>query len=210
MARGAAMNSGGSVTHWINEIKEGNREAAQGLWERYFARLVHLARNQLPAQHRRAFDEEDVALSAFHTFCAAAEKGRFPDLSDRDSLWRLLVRMTARKAIDQQRFQRRQKRWGGGVCSESAWGRLECGDDPQMLADVIGNMPSPEFVAMIREQFQRLLDLLQDDDLQALAIAKMVGYSNREIADRLACASRTVERRLRLIRAKCKEEFLDD
>ena len=204
------MNSGGSVTHWINEIKEGNRDAAQGLWERYFARLVHLARNEIPARHRRAFDEEDVALSAFHTFCAAAENGRFPDLSDRDSLWRLLVRMTARKAIDQQRFQLRLKRGGGGVLSESVLGRLECGDDPQALAEVIGNLPSPEFVTMIREEFQRLLDLLNDADLQRLAIAKMEGYSNREIADRMACSPRTVERRLRLIRAKCKEEFLDD
>ncbi len=89
------MSSDGSVTHWIDEIKGGNRDAAQGLWERYFARLVRLARLQISEKNRRVSDEEDVALSVFETFCRAAEDGRFPNLSDRDSLWRLLVRMTA-------------------------------------------------------------------------------------------------------------------
>ena len=106
------MTSDGSVTHWIREIQVGNRTVAQDLWERYFAKLVQLARVELYGAKRQAADEEDVALSVFDSFCRAAEKGRFPDLADRDSLWRLLVRMTARKSVDLRRHETRLRRGG--------------------------------------------------------------------------------------------------
>ena len=67
-----------SVTQWIDRLKAGDPDAAQELWERYFRRLVGLARKKLRAAPRRAADEEDVALSAFDSFCRGAEQGRFP------------------------------------------------------------------------------------------------------------------------------------
>ena len=108
-----------SVTHWIHEIKKGESAAASALWERYFDQLVRLARRKLRGMPCRVADEEDVALSAFDSFCRAAAKGRFPDLADRDSLWRLLLQMTARKAVDLIRYNERKKR---KVFGESAIG----------------------------------------------------------------------------------------
>src|SRR6202034_1431934 len=103
--KGATMASDadGSVTRWIGDLKAGGAAAAQPLWERYFDRLVRLARNKLRARPRRAAveDEEDAALSAFDSFCRGAARGRFPRLTDRDDLWRLLVVLTVRKALDQ-------------------------------------------------------------------------------------------------------------
>src|SRR5438309_1437776 len=91
--------NGGSVSRWLGDLKAGDLTAAQPLWERYFARLVGLARSRLRAGRRAAaHDEEDAALSAFQSFCDGAANGRFPQLSDRDDLWRLLVVITARKA----------------------------------------------------------------------------------------------------------------
>lgn len=203
------MAGDGSVTHWIHEIKDGNRDAAQDLWERYFAQMVRMAGRTLNRGDRRVADEEDVALSAFDTFCRAAENGRFPNLSDRDSLWRLLVKMTARKAIDQNRRLNRQRRGGGKVRGESALGNPDMPDDPQALAQMIGDVPTPEFAVMVREEIDQLMKLLDDPELQELAIAKMEGYTNLEIAHHLTCSERTIERRLKLIRAKCKEAFLD-
>src|SRR6516225_6362744 len=102
------MSSAGSVTDWLGLLKGGDSAAAQRLWEAYFRRLVGLARAKLQGTPRRATDEEDVALSAFDSFCRGAAQGRFPQLLDRLDLWQLLVLLTARKAFDLAQHERRQ------------------------------------------------------------------------------------------------------
>src|SRR5260370_27999503 len=109
----APMNSNGSVTYWIGQLKAGDAAAAQPLFERYFAQLVRLARARLQGNPGRTEDEEDAALSAFDTFCRGAEQGKFPQLRDRNNLWRLLGVITARKGIDQVQRARTQKAGGG-------------------------------------------------------------------------------------------------
>jgi hypothetical protein len=134
------MSSEGSVTRMIAPLQAGDSAAVQQLWQRYFHRLVGLARARLASAPRRVADEEDVALSAFDSFCRNAEQGRFPDLSDRDRLWRLLVVMTARKAGHLRRDQARLKRGGGAP--------IEAGEeDRDLLQDVLGREPDPAFAA---------------------------------------------------------------
>jgi DNA-directed RNA polymerase specialized sigma24 family protein len=197
-----ATDDKGSITLWVGALKAGDHEAAQKLWERYFDRLVHVARAKLRAAPRRGVDEdeEDAALSAFDSLCAGAARGRFPQLADRDDLWRLLVVITARKAVDQMQRRGRQKRGGGRVVGESAL----LGDDPDQalggLDQVVGSEPSPEFAAMIAEEHARLLDVLGDDTLRRIALFKMEGYTNEEIRQQLGCALRTVSNKLELIR----------
>ena len=200
------MSSEGSITPWIEGVKQGDPAAARALWQRYFPRLVELAREKLRGAARRMADEEDVALSAMDSFCRAAQEGRFPDLTDRDGLWRLLLRMTARKVVDLTRHVRRQRRGGGRVRGESVLDGADAASARGGIAQVIGDTPTPEFAVMMAEECRRLLEKLADADLQSLALAKMEGYRNEEIAGQLGCSVRTVERRLRLIRAKWKEE----
>ena len=107
------MSAEGSVTRWVTALKDGDVAAAQPLWERYYRRLVGLAREKLDAARRRAADEEDVVQSAFHSFFQGVAKGRFPQLDDRDNLWRLLVVITARKALDQLAHDHALRRGGG-------------------------------------------------------------------------------------------------
>ena len=102
----------GSITAWLAQLADGDRQAAEQLWRRYFHRLVGLARNKLRGAPRRVADEEDVALSAFDSFLRGAEQGRFPDLADREGLWALLQTITARKAFHLVRDQQRHKRGG--------------------------------------------------------------------------------------------------
>ena len=113
------MPSDGSVTKWIDQLQVGDAVAVRQLWERYFHRLVSLARKKLADAPRGMADEEDVALSAFDSFCRQAEQGRFPDLADRDGLWRLLVVMTARKVSHLVRDESRQKRGGEGAAEDN-------------------------------------------------------------------------------------------
>jgi RNA polymerase sigma factor (sigma-70 family) len=199
------MRPGGSVTHWIHDVRDGDPEAVQRLWERYFQRLVGLAQTKLKSGQRRVSDEEDVASRVFQLFHHAISHGRYPQLSDRDGLWRLLIRMTARVAIDQQRKQHRVRRGGGRVRGESALGgQGAVAADP--FGQVVGTDPTPEFLASIREQLTNLLNALESPHLQELAIAKMEGYTNSELATRFNCSERTVERRIRLIRTKLDTE----
>src|SRR5262249_41024371 len=81
-----AMSSGGrgSVSHWLGRLQAGDPAAAQKLWERYFEQLVRLARKRFQGKKPRGADEEDVALSAFDSFCRGAQEGRSPQLGDRD------------------------------------------------------------------------------------------------------------------------------
>src|SRR6516162_9089180 len=161
------MSSDGSVSRWIPPLQAGDPAAAQVLWEHCFHRLVKLARSKLRGTQRRAADEEDVALSAFDSFCRSAEQGRFPQLADRDSLWRLLVTITARKAAHQARDEGRRKR-GGGVAP--------VGDAEAVLAEALSREPSPEFAAGVVEECRRLLDRLGDPDLQTVALLRMEGH----------------------------------
>jgi len=87
-----------SVTDWLNQLKQGESLAAHRPWDRYQARQLNLARNVLGKAPRGIADEEDVALSAFETFCKRAVQGRFSQLEDRNDLWKILAKITARKA----------------------------------------------------------------------------------------------------------------
>src|SRR5215469_6728517 len=107
--------SGRSVTRWLESLKLGDAAAAQELWRRYFQALVRLARDRLRGAPRAVADEEDAALSAFDSFVRGAACNRYPRLDDRDDLWRLLVVITERKALDQAQRERRQKRGGGKI-----------------------------------------------------------------------------------------------
>ncbi len=201
----AAMTDHDPITVWIENLKGGDPEAAQALFEKTYERLVRLAYNKLRGAPRRIADEEDVAASAFGSFCRAAQEGRFPELSDRHDLWRLLFEITARKAVDLIRYNARQKR---RVLGESALGTDDEGEAAG-FAQFSGNEPDPAFAAAMADQCGRLLDLLGDDDLRTISIAKMEGYTNAEIAEKLDCSRRTIERQLNLIRKKWEQEISD-
>ena len=201
------MRPNASVSQWIDRLKAGDPDAAQKLWERYFRRLVGLARKKLRAAPRRAADEEDVALSAFDSFCRGAERDRFPRLHDRLDLWQLLVLLTARKASDLAQHERRQKRGGGTVLDEAALtGPADSSAPEAALERIEGPEPTPAFAAQVAEECRRLLERLDSPELRAVALRKVEGYGNEEIAAQLGCGLRTVERRLRLIRSIWEQE----
>ena len=184
------MTSTDSVTRWISQIKEGERAGVEKLLNRYFARIVQLARKKLQGVPALAGYEEDVALSAFKSLCLGAERGRFPQLLDGDDLWRLLVVITIRKAIDLMR-----RRHPEDVASE-----------PDIEA-LLSREPAPEVVAEMDEECQRLFARLGDAELQTIAHWKVQGYSNEEIAQQLGCVLRTVERKLNRIRILWEQDL---
>jgi RNA polymerase sigma factor (sigma-70 family) len=188
-------------------LPSGDPAAAQQLWERYFLNLVRLARQRLDGRSRRAADEEDVALSAFDSFCRGVEQGRFPKLADRDDLWQVLMVITLRKAFDLVHHERRRKRGSGKVLDEAACRALpESLAQPLDLSQIIGREPTPAYAAEVADDLERLLGKLSDAQLRSIALLKLQGYTNAEIAAQLGCANRTVRRRLQLIRDTWAQE----
>lgn len=68
------------------------------------------------------------------------------------------------------------------------------------LEELVGHEPSPAFATQVAEEFQQIIEHLSDIELQKIALWKMDGLSNPEIAQKLGKAPRTVERKLNLIR----------
>jgi DNA-directed RNA polymerase specialized sigma24 family protein len=191
------MDSSGEISRFVAQLQAGQRDAARLLWQRYYRRLLGLARAKLGRLPRRAANEEDVAQSAFDSFCRGAEQGRFPRLKDRDDLWQLLGMITARKAVDLRQREQRQKRGGGQVRGDSA---LLGPDNEDGLAGLAGDGAPPDVACAMAEECQRLLDSLPDDSLRQVALGKLEGYSNPELAERLGCSLATVGRKVEGIR----------
>jgi DNA-directed RNA polymerase specialized sigma24 family protein len=202
------MLAGHSVTEWIGKLQTGDDEAARQLWRRYFDRLVELARRRLGTAPRRVADEEDVALSVFRCLCHGAEHGQFVDLSGRDELWRLLVILTEHKVIDQRRAATGQKRGGGRVRGDSAFPEPSNGDSPGGFDQTAGNAPTPEFLLILADEHQRLMNSLTDKRLRQIAESKLLGYTNGEIAQQLGLTRRSVERKLQRIREQWTEDLV--
>lgn len=183
------MSVDGSISRWIAELRRGDDAAAAELWSAYFGRMVAVAARRL-ATAGRAADDEDAALSAFKSFCLGAKAGRFPQLSDRDNLWPLLLALTSHKCVDQIRYATRLKR-GGTAGAASA-----------DLDVITAREPTPELLVELNERLTALLarlDRIGDPTLRQIAVWKLEGETTDDIAARLGRSRRTVERKLAVI-----------
>jgi DNA-directed RNA polymerase specialized sigma24 family protein len=176
------------VTILIEELRYGDPDAVRALWDRYFHRLVALARKKLRNCRCRAVDGEDAALSALNSFCEWVAEGRCPEMIDRNGLWRLLATFTARKV---SRYIRREN-------------SRPCGDGE--LDEVLGREPDPALAAEMAELLERLLAILPDPLLWQVAVLRMEGHAIDEIAERIGRSNKTVDRRLDLIRRLWRRE----
>lgn len=181
-----------TITRLLAELKSGDKEAKDQaigkLWEAYFDRLCAVANTKLTDKAKRVNDASDVLVSVFSTLRRRVAAGKwFADI-DRDGFWRLLVTITRFKAIDRNR---REMRRGGA-------------DSPEYLTEeIVSHEPTPEDVEVIKE----LIDGLMEPDLIRIATMKMAGSSNAEIAVALQVSTRTIERKIKVIKNKWGVEF---
>jgi RNA polymerase sigma factor (sigma-70 family) len=193
----------GSVTRWVQLLRSEDKAerdmAALLIWRRYFNDLLELARNNLSRRVRRRETEEDVLQCMYHSFCRRQERGEY-DLSGRDALWKLLVTITLCKARNAAKAVRRQKR---DISREQNLAfKDESGSARWALEQMDAAGPSPAEAAVLNEALERRLEALADPDLRQIALWRLEGYTNREIADKLDLTERSIERRTERIRSK--------
>jgi DNA-directed RNA polymerase specialized sigma24 family protein len=186
-----------SITRWLFAIRRGDSEAARRLWGRYFKQLLRLARRNLGQRTRvTAFDEEDVAASVLGECFIKLQQGGHGDVQSRDELWQLLVVITIRKSTTLVRREKTLKRGSGRVVLES-----EIGDSGEFrLDDLIADGAAAHFSDFLSQQCRSLIESLDDPELERIALWKLAGHTNDEIALKQNCTRVTVQRKLRLIR----------
>lgn len=185
-----------SVSQYITGLRAGEENATQKIWERFYERLIRLAAKKI-LTNKKASDEDDIVQEAFAQFFRGVENGRFPILNDREDLWQVLAMLVDRRAIDQARREHAEKRGGGNVHTESFLMQRE--GDPG-IAGIPCPDPTPELVNQLSEIFRDRLSQLDDESYRQLALLKLQGFTNQEIAEKTGRTLRTVERRLRNIR----------
>jgi len=187
------------ISELLVALRDGHSDAADRLWSVYFQLMCELAGRRLGNSPNLLADHEDVALSAFKSFCVGIRKGRFPTLKDREGLWPLLIALTMRKSVDAIRHGNRQKRGGGNAENSPRLAKLDRTVD---VLNSMANGPQPEVTMELHDLLQRLLESLRkmgDDRLEDIVQLRIEGYSNQEIADKFGCVVRTIERKIRLI-----------
>lgn len=187
-----------SAAEWFDELCDSQSDAASRLWELYFQRMVMAARRKMDGVRRTDRDEEDIALSAFKSFCIGVREGRIRRRGDEVNLWPLLLRLTMNKAVDQIRRSNRKKRGGSG--DENVDDTIK--PSPMLVDDLMGKEPSPEMAAAASESFEFLLETLRatgDEELEPIALASFEGHAPADIAQQMKCSVRTVQRKLRSI-----------
>lgn len=196
-----------SVTQWIVDVSNNTSNdgtSAERLFDRYFNQLTAIARRRMTGGRLAVSDEEDVALSVFQAVFTGIADGRLQPAS-RDELWALLLTMVRQKAIDHIRREMAAKRGGGRVSGSSQFNLLD--DEGRGLSDLPGTTLPPSFLAMFKEEEERLLALLPNDQMREIARLRIEGYRNNEIAEQVGLAIRSVERKVAIIRQQWQAEI---
>jgi DNA-directed RNA polymerase specialized sigma24 family protein len=188
----SSIGNAGSITRWLTEVSARREtDRSELLWRRFGIRLVRLARHHLRGIQDRAYDEEDLALSTMNEFYRRASLGSYDKLENRDDLWRLLMKISLNKSRNRLRALRRIKRAAKTPVREIY---------PVKNAKEIDWTNTPEWLAIVAEQSEYLLRVLDDHDpsgmLQQITLMKLDGASNSQIANDLGCTRRAVAARL--------------
>ena len=184
-----------SVTEWLNDLKLGDPAAAQQILDRYMSQLIRVANRKLGKLRRRVADEEDVVSVAFASFLKRVDLGGFSKLDDRNDLWQILLVLTDRKAVDLIRHESALIRGNGQLFGESILENVGESQTNGGIDAVTDRQPSPEYAAILIEEFSDRLSMLNSEQ-RKIAVDKMDGFTNQEIANRRGIKLRTVERRL--------------
>jgi RNA polymerase sigma factor (sigma-70 family) len=191
--------SEGSITRLVPQLRDRDALAIEKIWRRYVDRIRGAARPVIAGLSPGAGDDEDVAQSAFHSFCQSAAAGRLPPIGSRDQLWRLLFTFTRRKAVDRVRRELRLRRGG----------RKGAVNDPDAVNRAYDSACSPIEFAEFQEALDDLMQKLAetgDARLGEIARLRLEGASNQEVADELGLAVRTIQRKLHLLERLWSEQ----
>jgi RNA polymerase sigma factor (sigma-70 family) len=199
------MAEGSDVLTDFNDLlrraREGSDEAAWDLVEQFGPYVLRTVRRTLSREMRGKFDSDDFAQAVWASFFGAPE--RLAEVTEPAQLVGLLATMARNKVIDEMRRRLQTQRYA--VRREEPLGRAS--DSPRQLKS---REPTPSQFAIARERFLRLLKA-QPVQYQQVIRLRLMGKTNRDIAQELGVSEKTVKRVLdRLTEATQDESDRND
>lgn len=183
-------------------LRAGTPEACAKFWKHYGSELMRLADRHISERLKRRVGADDLVQSACRTFFRRLSDGQF-ELPDADALWRLMVAITVTKARRAARNHGRAKRdMNAEVRIDDAAGY----EGKMDQAGLVDASDSPIDVAEFHDQMERLFECLSDQECQVVNL-KLQQFTNREIAERMACSERTVRRLTQQVRERWNALF---
>jgi RNA polymerase sigma factor (sigma-70 family) len=175
-------------------------EAALRIWERYGPKLLALVRARLDRRLLARVDEEDVAQSAYLSFCMG--QGAESSPTDREQLWKFLARISTRKICNAANHHRALRRDYRREASQTPARGEGLGAELWILEHLDRGAPGPDEAAVVAE----LIDSLPDEELRRIAFWKLEGLTNEEVAERIGRTVRSVEIKMQRIRKHLKRQ----
>lgn len=148
---------------------------------------------------RTSADEEDVLQAVFNNVFRRIMAGKYPNLTDRDGLWKLLVKATERRVKSQWRHTRAKRRVHDR--------KRQINDNSE--SDILKNLESQVSGTTIDELLAVASEFLGELKDERLVIARMrlEGYTQREIAQEVGRSLSSIERTLSLLRRMLEREI---
>lgn len=175
----------------LMDVADRDATAPTKLWRRLEQPLKTLAKRELYGS-RPIFDEDDIALIVFTSFCRCLVAGNDPKIKNYRQLLRYLTTTTRRVVIDLYRHQTRQRRGG-----------LEQFQHGYSLDRIEDCQPGPATRAGHDDELNHLIQSL-DATLGDLLSARLDGKNHRELATMFGCSVRNIERRMKQLRSAYK------
>jgi RNA polymerase sigma factor (sigma-70 family) len=183
-------------TTFVQGLIAGDDQAYLRFWNEYGQRLNAVARNQFPTGLKRRLAPEDIVQSTCRSFFHRVTTGKL-QLSDSESLWRLLCAITLNKTRMKQRFHLAQRR----AINQEQTQDLLSPEGSFTINEPTSQDQLPDEAVMFTEQLENIMNLLDDTERSILQL-KLEDHTNDEIAARVGRSARTVRRVLTRLQEK--------
>jgi RNA polymerase sigma-70 factor (ECF subfamily) len=167
----------GPFQHLVSALRAGEDGAWRELTGRYTRRLVGLARSRLEPRLQQRVACDEVVQSVYRTFFRQLRAGKF-DLPDWDSVFGLLIVLTARKCCRAVVHHTAQKR---DVRREVAPAATADGPGDGPAPEPVDRQPTPAEAALLVETIHGTLRGL-DERERRIVVLGLLGYGDPEIS----------------------------
>jgi len=178
----------------VAQIRSGDQEAANALYERYSQRLFGLAHRQMSERVRRLTEPEDIVQSAFRSLFRGVYSGSY-DAPEGCSLWQLLA------VIAMNKVRRKVSR------DKSVQPSLSIGVSSSEGAAI--DVPEVRETEGLENALRDALECLRPMEQDVVRL-RVQGFTVEEISEKLNRSRRTVERTLQQARESLADHLLDE